>query len=109
MQGRLAIQRGPVVYCLEGVDHPAIQNLDRISFSPEQVAGLTVEYRPDLLGGVTVLRGQGTLVSDKDWNATTLYRRDRPSTTEPVEVTAIPYSVWDNRAAGEMRVWFRCD
>jgi DUF1680 family protein len=108
MQGRLAHQRGPVVYCLEAVDNPGIENLDRITFSAEQVAGMTSEYRPDLLGGVTVLRGQGTLISGEGWDATTLYRHNRPSSTQPIEVTAVPYSVWDNRAAGEMRVWFRC-
>jgi DUF1680 family protein len=109
LQGRLAIQRGPVVYCLEEVDNPGIENLDRISFSADQVTGMKAEHRPDLLGGVTVLRGQATLIAGDGWNATTLYRRDQPSSTQTVSVAAIPYSVWDNRAAGEMRVWFRCD
>lgn len=107
MQGRLAIQRGPIVYCLEGVDHPGIENLDRITLTPEQVAAMTVEHRHELLGGVTLLRGQGTIISSEGWDATMLYRHNAPSSTEAVEVTAVPYSVWDNRAAGEMRVWFR--
>jgi uncharacterized protein len=109
LQGRLALQRGPVVYCLEGIDHPGLENLDRISFSAEQVARIATEYRTDLLNGVTILRGQGTLIADEGWDATTLYRHNHPSSTQPVNVTAIPYSVWDNRTAGEMRVWFRCD
>ncbi len=109
LQGRLAIQRGPIVYCLEGVDNPDIENLDRIAFGVDQVAGMEPMHQPGLLGGVTVLRGQGVLVSGEEWDATTLYRRNRPSSTQPVGVTAIPYSVWDNRAAGEMRVWFRAD
>jgi len=109
MQGRVAIQRGPVTYCLEGADHSDIENLDRISFSAEQIAAMTAEYQPELLGGVTVLHGQGSLIKEEDWNATTLYRRNHPSATKPIPVTAIPYSVWDNREAGEMRVWFRCD
>jgi DUF1680 family protein len=107
LQGRLAIQRGPVVYCLEGVDHLGIENLDRVTFSAEQVTEMAAEYRPDLLSGITVLRGQGTLISADGWDAATLYRHNRPSSTQPVHVTAIPYSVWDNRATGEMRVWFR--
>lgn len=107
MQGRLAIQRGPIVYCLEGVDQPGVENLDRIALDPAQVKGLSVEYRPELLGGVAVLRGQGSLVANDDWDSATLYRRDRPSGTESVPVTAVPYCVWDNRAAGEMRVWLR--
>ncbi len=108
LQGRLAIQRGPVVYCLEGVDQPGIENLDRITFSLEQVAGLVAQDAPDLLGGVAVLRGEARLVAADDWDMATLYRRNRPSQTQTVGVTAVPYSVWDNRAAGEMRVWFRC-
>jgi DUF1680 family protein len=109
MQGRVAIQRGPVIYCLEGIDHPGVENLDRISFSTDQIAAMTAEYQPELLGGVTVLHGQATLISEDDWNDATLYRHNRPSGTKPISVTAIPYSVWDNREAGEMRVWFRCD
>jgi DUF1680 family protein len=107
LQGRLAIQRGPVVYCLEGVDHPEIENLDRISFTPQQVAEMSVEHMPDLLGGVTRLHGQANLVPADDWNASTLYRYNQPTQAQHVDVTAVPYCVWDNRDAGEMRVWYR--
>ena len=107
MQGRLAVQRGPIVYCLEGTDHAGLENLDRIAFSPEQVHAFQPNYRPDLLGGVTVLTGTGSLIADDDWDSATLYRQDRPSSAASVAVTAIPYCVWDNRAVGEMRVWFR--
>jgi DUF1680 family protein len=105
MQGRLALQRGPVVYCLEGVDHGGV-GLDRISLDPAAIEQFTVEHRPDLLGGVTVLHGAGALIQDAGWEDA-LYRRNQPSTTKPVEVMAIPYCVWDNRAPGEMRVWLR--
>ena len=107
MQGRLAVQRGPIVYCVEGVDQPGVENLDRMALDPEQVRNFKAEHRPHLLGGVTVLTGTGRLIADDDWDSATLYRRDRPSSSVPVAVTAIPYCVWDNRAAGEMRVWFR--
>jgi DUF1680 family protein len=86
-----------------------MENLDRISFSADQIAAMTAEYQPELLGGVTVLHGQATLISEDDWNDATLYRYNRTSGTKPISVKAIPYSVWDNREAGEMRVWFRCD
>lgn len=109
MQGRLAIQRGPMVYCLEGADHAGLQNLDRIAFSPAQVHAFQPDFRPDLLGGVTVLTGAGSLITDGDWDSATLYRHEPPSSAESVAVTAIPYCVWDNRAAGEMRVWFRAE
>ena len=59
LQGRMALQRGPIIYCLEGVDHGDII-LDRISIDPQQVASeFQVEHREDLLGGVTIVRGKG--------------------------------------------------
>ncbi len=106
MQGRIALQRGPIVYCMEGVDNGNI-GLDRITLDPNQVDQFTVDYQPDLLGGVAVLHGAGQVIKETGWSSDTLYRRNQPSATEPVNVTAIPYCTWDNRAAGEMRVWFR--
>ena len=106
MQGRIALQRGPLVYCLEGVDN-AVNNLDRIALDPAQVGQFTAVHHPDLLGGVTVLQGVGQVIDDTDWDSHTLYRYSEPTAAKTVAVTAIPYPVWDNRAAGEMRVWFR--
>jgi DUF1680 family protein len=106
LQGRLALQRGPIVYCMEGVDNGAI-GLERIALDPAQVAAFSVDYQPDLLGGVTVLCGPAEAITEEGWNSHTLYRRNRPSSVAPVDVVAIPYATWDNRAPGEMRVWFR--
>ncbi|MEZ4682952.1 MAG: glycoside hydrolase family 127 protein [Caldilineaceae bacterium] len=106
MQGRFALQRGPIVYCAEGVDN-GIVNLDRILLDPTAVDEFTVVHKPDLLGGVTVIQAPGQLVSDDGWNDKLLYRYDQPSQTDVAAVTAVPYAVWDNREAGEMRVWFR--
>ena len=106
LQGRVAIMRGPVVYCMEGVDNGNII-LDRLSLDPDSVPGFAVEHRDDLLGGVMVLRGQAGLIEDDGWDDTTLYRRGKSSPQKTIEVTAIPYALWDNREPGEMRVWFR--
>lgn len=105
LEGRVAIQRGPVVYCLEGVDHGQIV-LDRIAVDPQQIANFRVEQRPDLLGGVAVIHGEGVAISDEDWDEETLYRTAPPKTA-PIAITAVPYCVWDNREPGEMRVWLR--
>jgi DUF1680 family protein len=105
MQGRMALQRGPLVYCLEGVDHEGV-GLDRIAVDPAAITNFAIEHQPDLLGGVTVLRGAGSLIDTAGWDDA-LYRRNQPSTTRSIDVFAIPYCVWDNRAPGEMRVWFR--
>ena len=105
LQGRMALQRGPLVYCLEGVDHGEIV-LDRISIDPQQVANnFQVEHREDLLGGVSVLRGKGRVVDESEWEDI-LYRNQQPS-SKSIDITAIPYYAWDNRASGEMRIWIR--
>jgi DUF1680 family protein len=108
LEGRVALQRGPLVYCLEGVDHEGIA-LDRISINPGavQAGRFTTEYCPDLLGGVTVLRGPARRITSGGWDDR-LYSTRRP-VTEAVTVTAVPYYAWENRAPGEMRVWFRAE
>jgi uncharacterized protein len=102
--GRVAIQRGPIVYCLEGVDNGSIM-LDRISVDAAQIANFSVEYQPNLLGGVSLIRGKGMRL-ENSIEGDALYHSNPPSQSE-VEITAIPYCVWDNRAPGEMRVWIR--
>jgi len=106
LQGRLALQRGPIVYCLEGVDHEGII-LDRIALDPKQVlaSDFEAEQRNDLLGGVSVLRGTARVIDD-DGREDKLYRHTEPS-SKAMRITAVPYGVWDNRTPGEMRVWLR--
>jgi uncharacterized protein len=105
LEGRLALQRGPLVYCLEGVDHGGASALDRVAVTIDQVKEFTSDFQPELLGGVTVLHGKGTLIEDQGWDGQ-LYR-SRPPTKKEIALTAIPYCVWDNRTPGEMRVWLR--
>jgi DUF1680 family protein len=105
LEGRFAIQRGPIVYCLEGVDHGGIV-LDRIAADPAAVPNWTVEHRPDLLGGVNVIRGQGKAIAGDGWGDA-LYRSGAAPQETPIDIQAIPYCVWDNRTPGEMRVWLR--
>ena len=60
------------------------------------------EFRPDLLGGVTVVQGMALAGSEGDWQGS-LYRP--AALARPVEFTAIPYYAWANRAPSEMTVW----
>ena len=91
-RGRVAIERGPIVYCVEGVDHDG-KVLD--IFLPDY-AELRPEFRPDLLGGVSVLVGTGRrVVRDESGK----------STPKSVELTMIPYYSWCHRGANEMQVW----
>jgi len=98
--GQVALQRGPIVYCFEQADNPF--PLHQIVL-PKQ-AEIQVHFEPELLGGVTVLTAQGLLEDTSDWE--TLYRHQAP-TQRPIPLKAVPYSVWDNRQPGEMRVWIR--
>ena len=88
-RGRVALQRGPVVYCLEGADHDI--GLRHMALDAE--AALATEHRPDLLGGVTVIEGSAST------------RWAGSPTTKPVPFLAAPYGAWDNRQAGGMLVW----
>ena len=100
--GHVALMRGPMVYCLEETDHPA--NVHAIALSPD--ASLSAAFEPDLLGGVTVLRGEGHAPDAGSWDDQ-LYRPVGQTTQRPVRITAVPYYAWNNRDKGEMTVWVR--
>ena len=109
MAGRVAVQRGPVIYCLEGVDHIQAP-LDDIVARADVPASdqFTHEFQPDLLGGVVVLRGKGMLSPKLNWdNSLYQFIPHLSQQQTPVPLTLVPYYAWDNRAPGEMRVWIR--
>ncbi len=87
--GRVALQRGPVVYCLEGVDNEA----GIFSLALPQGNPVAVEDRPELLGGVSVLTGKA------------LARGKQGEAPKEAAFTAVPYYAWDNRDPGAMEVW----
>jgi hypothetical protein len=97
--GCVALQRGPLVYCLEQADHAV--PLHRILLP--RGAELTAQFAPDVLGGVVVVHGEGLVADAAGW-AGTLYRA-QPPTLSPCQLTAVPYYAWDNRQPGGMRVW----
>ena len=96
--GQLAIQRGPIVYCVEQCDQK--EPVARLYLPVD--AELKPVTEKGLLGGVTVIKGFAGVAAEPDWNS----RLYQPShTTRRVELTAIPYYAWDNREAGPMKVW----
>lgn len=99
--GLVAVQRGPVVYCAEGVD----QQGDLTRLSLPRGAALSARHVPGLLGGVTVVEATAELDSGAGWG-TDLYR-NRPSQPESATLTLVPYAVWDHRETSPMRVWLR--
>ena len=90
VRGCLAIERGPLVYCLEQVDQPdgALVDRVRIEDGPGREV-LRAVAEPDLLGGITVVEAPGRT----------------SATGEPVTLRAVPYFTWANRELGAMRVW----
>jgi len=108
-RGCVALQRGPVVYCFESVDHPGSELLDlKLRLGPRREGyGLVAEEAPGLLGGVTVLRGKG-LAPPQGQPRGPLYRpRGTKVVTgdREIAVTAIPYYAWANRGPSQMLVW----
>ena len=80
---KVAIQKGPIVFCAEGIDQKD-NNVLNLVYDPE--TPLESEYRPELLNGVQVITGEA-------------------KSTKRLPLTLIPYHVWANRGPGEMMVW----
>jgi DUF1680 family protein len=99
--GRVALQRGPVVFCLEAVDNG--ENLHDLVLARN--ARLAAKFDPTLLGGVVAITGTARRIDRKDWRGA-LYR-PAGSRTRSARIKAVPYCVWDNRKAGEMLAWIR--
>ncbi|MFN3652647.1 MAG: glycoside hydrolase family 127 protein [Armatimonadota bacterium] len=103
--GRVALRRGPLVYCAEQAD---------LGVDPRDVvlpaeAELAPEWRPELLGGVVVLRGEAVAREQGAAWGGELYRSEAPAAPaeRPIPFTAIPYYAWANREPGGMAVWIR--
>jgi uncharacterized protein len=86
-KNRVSIQRGPIVYCAEGVDN----SQKVISLKYDTLSVLKTHFDGNILGGLQIVQTNSVTVdgnSDKD-------------------ITLIPYSTWNNRGASEMQVWLK--
>ena len=103
-RGRVALQRGPLIYCLEQADHPTADVWD-IALPDD--ADISAEFQPDLLEGVVVLRAPGIATDASEWDGALYapYLRHSAMETHRVEIQAVPYFAWANREAGPMHVW----
>jgi DUF1680 family protein len=97
--GKVALRRGPIVYCVEQADNEA--PVGHLMLPAD--ATLAVREAPELLGGVVVLEGAAAALDDQGWEGE-LYRATPPA-ARPASLRAIPYFAWDNRAPGAMQVW----
>ncbi|MDC3416952.1 glycoside hydrolase family 127 protein [Aquibacillus salsiterrae] len=98
--GQVALQRGPVVYCLEQVDNG--ENLHNI-FLPSE-GKLEAAFEQELLNGVVTISGEALRIVETTWSDDSLYAPVTYQKT-PVQIKAVPYFAWCNREPGEMRVW----
>ncbi|MHC4742780.1 MAG: glycoside hydrolase family 127 protein [Planctomycetota bacterium] len=86
-KGRVALMRGPIIYCIEAADNP---DLDILNAALPRDSRLNAEHHEQLLGGVTIIKGKALDASRR-----------------PVTLTAIPYYAWTNREKGPMAVWIK--
>lgn len=93
-KGRVALERGPIVYCLEGIDNKDSHAVNLVIPANEK---LTSEYRSDLLNGVQVVRGTAL--------PTKRTLENKIIVGDAQEFLAIPYYAWAHRGPSEMTVW----
>ena len=92
-RGRVALERGPLVYCAEGMDNGG----RAFNLVIPDNADIRFQYRRDLLGGIGTLTGR-VLALGRGPDGASVARR-------PQEIVAIPYYAFGNRGTGEMEVW----
>ncbi len=92
--GKIAVQRGPVIFCAEWPDNNAGNVLN---FIVDNKAAITTEFVPSLLEGTQVIKTSGFQTKK------TLEGKIEMLTEEPI--TLIPYALWNNRGPGQMMVW----
>ncbi len=97
--GKVALQRGPLVYCLEEADNG--ENLSALSIDTE--SEFVINKEPELMKEALSVTGKGVRILDDQWE-NILYQPYRKQ-EEEVEIKAIPYFLWGNRKSGEMLVW----
>jgi len=101
-RGQVAVQRGPLVYCLESTDLERGVRLLDVAL-PRGVE-LKPRFDAALLGGVTVLEGTAERAVEPAWGGE-LYRDLPADDRKPTPVRLVPYFAWGNRGKSEMGVW----
>lgn len=100
--GKVAITKGPLVYCLEEID-----NKDNLSAIFVDTSITPVEkYDKELFGGTTVVTLKGKKIVKDNWGENELYGTKNPI-YDDIRLKAVPYCYWGNRKPGEMIVWMK--
>lgn len=101
--GKVALMRGPVVYCLEEADNGPDLHLFRLGEYPD----FKICYQPDLLDGIMTVRANAQRLCPRSWEDGELYASGKSESYEEKELLWIPYYAWANRQSGELMVWIR--
>ncbi len=96
-QGQVALQRGPLVYCVEDANH----KIGVFNLVLPGDAKLSPRWDQNLLGGITVVEGKGLVRTPSE----NLYSRADDVTFAETDLLAVPYYAWDNQTPGAMTVW----
>jgi hypothetical protein len=105
VRGTVAIERGPIVYCLESPDQPDGVDLNRVELLVDEPL---VEERRELLGGtVPVVHVEALARDDTAWAGSgwATLGEEPPLVGRRVTLTAIPYHLWANRGPSVMRIF----
>lgn len=103
--GKVAIVRGPIVYCLEEADNGKNLHQCRVDLQTLSPTDIQTETTQELGHPMTVLKVPGKRLIPSEGGA--LYRAAQPDREEDVTLRMIPYYAWNNRGEGEMSVWVR--
>jgi DUF1680 family protein len=91
---KVALERGPIVFCAEGIDNP---NNKALNIFIDNTSKLKTEFNPDLLGGIQII--EGTVKGTKKVS-------ENKIESFAQKFKAIPYFAWANRGAQDMNIWF---
>jgi DUF1680 family protein len=105
--GKIAIKRGPMVYCIEGVDNKGFDLRD-LFIDPYQV-NLKEIFRSNVLGGVVVVEGNGYIIKENNQGVMLYnnFKEKKALDIKKVKFTAIPYYAWNNRGCTQMIIWIK--
>src|SRR6202158_4647778 len=106
--GRVAVQRGPVVYCMEQIDQGDGVALKDVALEVDEKGSghFQEKFEKDLLGGVLVLRHSGAAYEESANRSNLYFPHNAPARkSRPIQLTFIPYYAWANRAQTPMQVW----
>jgi hypothetical protein len=105
--GKVAVERGPLVYCMEQIDQPGNAPLGGFSLAlhPNRVGQIEAVPEPGLLGGVVTLRAPGIYATPGGFGGQALYQPLDAATPQTVSLKLIPYYTFANRAPSAMQVW----